>query len=109
MYDTGEAGVLSVPQDDVEAVRWYRLAAERGYAVAQLSLGVMYSDGRGVPQDDVEAQKWYNLAASHVEEWDHNEYEEIRDTLAKRVTPAQLAEAQRRASEWQAAFDARQE
>ena len=35
-YGTGEG----VPQDDVEAVRWYRLAAEQGSARAQYNLGV---------------------------------------------------------------------
>ena len=34
-YDFGDDGV---PEDDVEAVRWYRLAAEQGYADAQLTL-----------------------------------------------------------------------
>ena len=58
-YDTGEG----VPQDDVEAVRWYRLAADQGHAPAQSNLGVMYDTGRGVPQDDVEAAKWTRLAA----------------------------------------------
>ena len=33
---------------------------------------------------------------------------EARDLVAKEMTPAQLAEAQQRASEWHAAFDARQ-
>jgi len=35
-YDTGEG----VPQDYAEAVKWYRLAAEQGYAAAQFNLGV---------------------------------------------------------------------
>ena len=48
MYDKGEG----VPQDDAEAVRWYRLAAEQGHAEAQANLGWMYDAGRGVPQDD---------------------------------------------------------
>jgi len=39
----------SVPQDDVEAAKWYRLAAEQGYAPAQANLGVMYRNGEGVP------------------------------------------------------------
>ena len=52
-----------VPQDDAEAVRWYRLAAEQGHADAQSNLGVMYDTGRGVPQDDAEAVRWYRLAA----------------------------------------------
>ena len=58
MYATGRG----VPQDDVEAVRWYRLATEQGHARAQITLGVMYATGRGVPQDDVEAVRWYRLA-----------------------------------------------
>ena len=46
-----------------EAVRWYRLAAEQGYAAAQFNLGVMYATGEGVPEDDAEAVRWYRLAA----------------------------------------------
>ena len=52
-----------VPQDDAEAVKWYRLAAEQGNASAQYNLGVGYANGEGVPQDDAEAVKWYRLAA----------------------------------------------
>jgi TPR repeat protein len=59
MYRNG----LGTPEDNVEAALWYRLAAEQGYADAQVNLGVMYSNGQGVPEDDVEAVKWYRLAA----------------------------------------------
>jgi len=59
MYATGRG----VPQDDVEAVRWYRKAAEQGNAVAQYYLGITYATGTGVPQDDVEAVAWYRKAA----------------------------------------------
>ena len=52
-----------VPQDDVEAVRWYRLAADQGDADGQVNLGLMYADGRGVPEDDPEAVRWIQLAA----------------------------------------------
>jgi uncharacterized protein len=55
MYSNGE-GVL---QDDMEAVKWYRLAADQGHALGQSNMGFMYSKGRGVPQDDNEALKWY--------------------------------------------------
>jgi TPR repeat protein len=47
----------------VEAVRWYRLAAEQGLADAQHNLGCLFKDGRGVAQDDGEAVRWYRLAA----------------------------------------------
>ena len=59
MYDDGEG----VPEDDREAVRWFRLvrlAAKQGDASAQLFLGHMYADGEGVPQDYVQAHKWFN-------------------------------------------------
>ena len=52
-----------VPQDDKQAVDWYRKAAEQGYADAQNNLGVMYAKGRGVPQDDKQAAEWYKKAA----------------------------------------------
>ena len=52
-----------MPQDDAEAVRWYRLAADQGYAIAQLTLGAMYLRGDGVPEDHVEAARWYRLSA----------------------------------------------
>ena len=53
MYDAGEG----VPQDDGEAVKWFRLAADQGDALAQYSLGDMYRTGEGVPQDYGEAVK----------------------------------------------------
>ncbi len=59
MYADGEG----IPQDSVEAVKWYHLAAEQGDADAQFSLGGLYYYGAGIPQDSVEAVKWYHLAA----------------------------------------------
>ena len=52
-----------MPQDDRQAVAWFRKAAEQGYAAAQDNLGTMYSDGRGVVKDDVAAVQWYRKAA----------------------------------------------
>ena len=49
-------------EDDREAVKWYRKAAEQGYAKAQYNLGVMYFKGEGVA-DDAEAVKWYRKSA----------------------------------------------
>jgi TPR repeat protein len=59
MYDHGHG----VPEDDAEAVRWYRRSANRGFAAAQHNLAVMYAEGSGVPEDDAEAVRWYLLAA----------------------------------------------
>ena len=98
MYDEGRG----VPQDDMEAVRWYRRAAEQGDADAQVNLGFMYDEGRGVPQDDVQAHKWYNLAASRISSSDQRRDEVVkaRNRVGLKMTPAQLAEAQRLAREW---------
>jgi TPR repeat protein len=46
MYMIGEG----VRQDDQEAVKWFRRAAEQGDAHAQFRLGEHYDSGRGVPQ-----------------------------------------------------------
>ena len=62
MYRDGRG----VPQDAAEAVRWYRLAADQGDAVAQNLLGTMYRNGEDVPQDDVLAHMWYSLSASRA-------------------------------------------
>ena len=54
-----------VPKSDAEALKWYRIAAAKGYAPAQNNLGFMYAEGRGVPRNDAEAVKWYKRAAAH--------------------------------------------
>ena len=55
---------LGVPQDYVEARKWYLKAAEQGHAPAQYNLGVFYHSGEGIPQDYVEARKWWLKAAA---------------------------------------------
>ncbi len=61
MYDNA----FGVSQDNKEAIKWYRLAADQGYAPAQSDLGVAYAQGHGVPKNDVEAVNWYRKAADH--------------------------------------------
>ena len=50
--------------DATEAVRWSRLAAELGDAVALYNLGFKYAYARGVAQDLVQAHKWSHLEAA---------------------------------------------
>jgi TPR repeat protein len=59
MYNNGEG----VPQDQAEAVKWFRKAADQGHAPAQNNLGSMHRKGEGIPQNDAEAAKWYRKAA----------------------------------------------
>ena len=78
-----------------------RKAAEQGSALGQVNLGTMYDHGHGVPQDYAQAHIWYNLAASSAEDdAARNEAAKVRDLVATKMTPAQIAEAQRMAREW---------
>jgi hypothetical protein len=52
-----------VAKDDVEAVKWFRKAAEQNDAIAQCDLGICYYNGQGVAKDEVEAMKWCRKAA----------------------------------------------
>ena len=92
MYSRGPG----VPQDFVQARQWFEKAAAQGYAKAQYNLGVLYDNGMGVPQDSLQAHKWYNLAGANGEETGAKD----RDRLARNMTPAQIAEAQKLAREW---------
>ena len=88
---------IGVPQDYVEALKWYRLAANQGNAIGQFDLGFMCENGHGVPQDYARAHMWFNLSAAQGNQI----AAESRDSIAKRMTPAQIAEAQKLAREWQ--------
>ena len=87
-----------VVQDYAEAVKWFRLAAQRGNVHAQNMLGRMYDNGQGVVQDYVKAHSWYNLAASKGQP---SAFSNL-DIVAKRMTPQQIAEAQKLARDCQA-------
>ena len=54
---------IGIPKDAVEAMKWYRKAAENGHARAQYFMGKSYHSGEGVPKDQVEAFKWWRKAA----------------------------------------------
>ena len=59
-----ELGKKDIPQDNKEAVKWYRKSAVQGDEGAQFYLGYMYRHGKGVPQDNKEAAKWYRKSAN---------------------------------------------
>jgi TPR repeat protein len=59
MYSLGKG----VPEDDAQAVLWFRKAAEQGDAHAQYDLGVLYYEGHGVPQDYAQSARWLRKAA----------------------------------------------
>ena len=44
-------------------MKWYRKAADQGFAGAQYQIGLLYEKGRGVQQDIAQARTWYQKAA----------------------------------------------
>jgi hypothetical protein len=90
------AGKLGAVKNAVEAVKWFRRAAEQNLAAAQSNLGICYERGDGVPKYDVEAYKWGLLAAAQG------------DTKAKRnasllqllLSSEEIVEGKRRAQAW---------
>ncbi len=97
MYNLGDG----VPQDYAESAKWFRKAAEQGNAKAQFFLGIMYEDGQGVPQDYAKAYMWFTLAASGFPRgYARDKAVKYRDIVAAKMTPAQIAEAEKLAREW---------
>ncbi|MBE2294109.1 MAG: sel1 repeat family protein [Phycisphaerales bacterium] len=94
LYDNGQG----LPQDDEQAIVWYRKAAMQGLPQAQVNLGIMYEQGEGVPVDNVEAYVWYALADS---QGDGRAPQAKRD-IAEKMTSAQIEEAERRVKEFKA-------
>ena len=86
-----------VEQDFEEAVRLLRLGAEQDNPGSQTGLGMMYMAGRGVEQDYVAAHMWLSLGASGP-----GISGGVPDILKQLMTPAQIAEAEARARDWEA-------
>ena len=63
-YATG----LGVPQDDAEAVTWFRRAAEQPYVRAQSNLGSTEANDGGLPHGNAEAVRLHRMVEScHVQ------------------------------------------
>ena len=69
--------------------------AESGDTAAQYNLGVMYDNGQGVPQDVAEAYVWFSVAAAGG----FADAVNNRDVVAGKLTPEQLSQGQKRATE----------
>ena len=80
------------------ALKEWRPLAERGNEAAQANLGLMDAKGQGVAQNYIQAYMWETLAAAQGNE---NASKGL-EILEKKMSPAQLAEAQRLAREWKA-------
>ncbi len=90
------ANSQGVPQDHTKAAYWFRKAVAQGGADAQCNLRVMYAKGQGVPQDYIQAAKWSILAKTG----DNKDANKLPSLLESKMTPTQIAEAQRLATQW---------
>jgi TPR repeat protein len=91
-----QAGFAAAQKGDyAAALREWTPLAEQGDAKAQFVLGVMYFEGQGVLQDYVTAHMWANMASMNGSEM----APELRNAIAKEMTPAQIHAAQKRAKD----------
>jgi S1-C subfamily serine protease len=86
-----------VVKDEAEAVKWFRKSAEQGNASAQYNLGICYYNGQGVVKNEIEGYKWFLLAAAQGA---LNAKKNV-SIAERRLSPAQRAEGQRLAQEWE--------
>ena len=82
MYSFG----LGVVPDYLEALKWYTLSSEQGYALAQYNLGRLYYLGNGVKEDLVYAHMWFDLATLNGFE----EAAQLRKLLIEQMTDSQI-------------------
>jgi TPR repeat protein len=101
IYDNG----YGVPENRIEAARWYEWSAKYGHGPAQYNMGLMLETGDGGRTDLVEAYMWYILGAMEgfkmLPETKFDLMKPPADSamgqLHPKLTPAQRAEAHARA------------
>ena len=89
-------GLGTLVAQDAQDIDTFKQRAQKGDAKAQYLLGGMYAYGLGVPEDYVLAHAWLNLAAAQG----FADGTKLRDLVAKRMTPQQIAQAQELARNW---------
>lgn len=115
MYHKG----FGVDQSYEDCLKWYRMAANQGDALAQHNLGSLNGKGfrlKGMSffdragfafmtatQDFVEAYKWFSLAGARG----HRRSLTDRAIIKRRMSPAQIAKAERLVQQYETAFTAR--
>ena len=96
LYENG----FGAPQAYDAAADLYTQAAVAGNPFAQAMLGLMYDKGHGVPLDVVTAYKWMNLAAARANRRQRDYYLRLRNAIASKMSPDQIAEGQFLAVNW---------
>ena len=92
---TEKKGAFNMARMDISTEK-AELAAQTAMPDALFELGMLYATGRDVEADLVAAHKWFNLAAARG---NHSALSH-RLELAREMSSAQIAEAQKQAREW---------
>ena len=104
MHAHGQAASLN----QAEAVKWFLLSAAQGNADAQLALGNEYAiggyGGVGIERDAPEAYFWLVLAIENkaTNKRSLDSATQMRDLIAGKLTPEQLAKVEKRLADWRA-------
>jgi len=84
-----------IPKDTIEALKWFRLAAEAGEPSAQQSMGAILSR-RSNPADRIQSLTWFIILSKH-----DPESTDWADRIAKTLTTTQVQTARAEAAAWQ--------
>jgi TPR repeat protein len=99
LVGTAYSSGRGVPEDQTEAVKWFRKSAELGDGAAQMIMGTRCATGKGCTKNLEEAYMWYDLAGMSG----FASGKEACESLSREMTQQQIAEGQLRSKEWQAA------
>ena len=92
---------IDLPLDYAQAASWYLKAADRGSANAQFRLGILYMNGLGVRRDPIAAHMWLNLAIAQLPPGElRTAAAKLRETVAQKMSAAEVARAQLLARQW---------
>lgn len=69
--------------DLIKAVYWLNKAADQGYALAQVSLGQLFEQGKGVKYDLSQALFWYKKAATQGDKNAQGALDDLQETIDK--------------------------
>jgi TPR repeat protein len=90
-------------QDFARAASWMKKAAWQGASEAQFGLGALYAQGKGVQTDPVQALMWFSVAAGKMPPGpERDAVLRYRASVAGGLSPDEIDEARRLATEWRA-------
>lgn len=87
-----------VERDPAQALLWYGRAARQGLPEAEHALGILLAGGVAGPRDPVDGYKWLILA----EKAGHPDAHAVREKASSQLSPAERAQAEKRAGDFKA-------